>query len=191
MSPHANVPQRLRRLVGLAALLLAPSLVACVASPVGGPGALPAVVSMLDFTAYPKARLISQETVSENIGFIERPGRSAYRVYESKDDRRTIRAYYEKLAQVHGWSIAPLPQGLDPNDRTTYELARMNKGIYQVEVSSEDYSNTSYDEPYLPSPSPLPSDFESADPSTWPSPAPSPSPTPAGPSRIRIYVHMN
>lgn len=187
MSPHANVPQRLGRLVGLAALLLAPSLVACVASPVGGAGALPAVVSMLDFTAYPKARLISQQTVSENIGFIERPGRSAYRVYESKDDRRTIRAYYENLAQVHGWSIAPLPQGLDPNDRTTYELARMNKGIYQVEVSSEDYSNTGYDEPSFPSPSPLPSDFASTD----PSPAPSPSPTPQGPSRIRIYVSMN
>jgi hypothetical protein len=197
MSPHANVSRRLHRLIAVAAVVLAPTTFACVPSPVGGAGALPAVVATLDLAAYPKARLISQEAHSENIGFIERPGRSASRLYETNDAPPAIRAHYERLAKTHGWRIEPLPEWAETDYSYGRTLASLSKGNYQFDVRFEDDYNPEEpiyaDPPYGSSPTPWPSDFESADPSTWPSPEPTatPTPLPKGPFRIRINAHMN
>ena len=94
--------QRLSLILGAAALLLAPALGGCVVGAGAGPGALPAVVSMLDLTAYPGARFISQETNSENVAFVQRPGRYGSRVYETLDDPRLVRAHYERFAKANG-----------------------------------------------------------------------------------------
>lgn len=197
MSPHANAAQCLRRLVALTALVLAPTTLACMPSPVGGAGAMPAVVATLDLAAYPKARLISQEAYPMNVGFIERPGQSATRLYETNDPPATIRAHYERLAKAEGWHIEPLPDEF-PNYFAGRTLARLSKGIYHFEVMFDnDYAPDEpiyADPPYGSSPTPLPSDFESADPSTWPSPTPlptaTPTPLPKGPFRIRIHAYM-
>lgn len=198
MSPHANVSRRLHRLIAVAAVVLAPMTLACVPSPVGGAGAMPGVIATLDLAAYPKARLISQETNPENIGFIERPGRSATRLYETNDAPMTIRAHYERLARTHGWRIEPLPDNFS-NHFSGRMVARMSKGNYEFDVMLEDEyapEEPMYaDPPYGSSPTPWPSDFESADPSTWPTPEPvptaTPTPLPKGPFRIRINAYMN
>lgn len=199
MPPHANAAQRLHRLIALTALVLAPTTIACVPSPVGGPGAMPAVVATLDLAAYPKARLISQEAYPMNVGFIERPGQSATRLYETNDPPATVRAHYERLAKTQGWRIEPLPEGTEPDYSSVRTLAMLSKGIYQFDVMLEDSyapDEPIYAEPpYGSSPTPLPSGFESADPSTWPSPTPvptaTPTPLPKGPFRIRIHAYMN
>lgn len=181
MAPHATIPNLLRRLIAIAALA---SAVACVPAPTGGSGAgaLPAVVSLLDFAAYPEARLISQEAYSEKVGYIDRPGRSASRVYETPDDRRTIRAHYERLAHAHGWTLAQLPPGLDLDDFYNYEIARLTQGLYQVQVTVESHDNAPVADPGYNPPTPIP-----------PTPVPSarPSAAPIGPMRIRIYAYVN
>lgn len=186
MAPHATFPNLFRRLLALVALA---SVVACVPGPTGGSGAgaLPAVVAMLDFAAYPQARLISQEAYSENIGYIDRPGRSATRVYETPDDRRTIRAHYERLAQAEGWNLAPLPPGLALDDRHNYEIARLTKGPYQVQVTVEAHDGVSYGDPGFSEPG---YGEPGASPPT-PAPSAAPSAAPPGPSRIRIYAYLN
>lgn len=199
MSSSANVSRRLRRLIALAAVVLAPTTLACVPSPVGGAGAMPGVIATLDLAAYPKARLISQETNPENIGFIERPGRSATRLYETNDPPAAIRAHYERLAKTQGWNIEPLPDGIDTTYVYSRTVAMLWKGIYQFDVMFENNHATDEpiyaDPPYGSSPTPLPSGFESADPSTWPTPDPAPTatptPVPKGPFRIRIHAYMH
>ncbi|MNS36394.1 hypothetical protein D3C72_685840 [compost metagenome] len=155
------------RILAVASIILAPTLSGCLVGTVGGPRVVPEVAGMLTFSAYPKAKLVSETGSTDNISFADRPGRHASRVYETTDSRATVRQYYEGLAHAHGWSVYSSGNE-DPGYYNT-ELVRLSKDKFNISVYSD----------VEPNGNPAPS----------PSPGPDGTPTPrSGPFRFRVDV---
>lgn len=113
-------------LAAVAVGVLIPSLSGCVIATSGGPRAVPEVTSMLQFAAYPKAHLISEEGSTTTIGFADVPGRYGTRIYETSDDRATVRSYYERLARTNQWTFT-VPDGSDDADYGTFAELRRDR----------------------------------------------------------------
>ncbi|MNT34116.1 hypothetical protein D3C72_1700740 [compost metagenome] len=179
------------------------ALTGCFAGVGAGPGALPAVVSMLELTAYPGARFLAQETDSQNVGFVQRPGKYGSRVYETTDTPKAVRDHYERFAKSGGWKI--VSQSENWEDPSYGHFLAFQKAEFYVSVQP-DYSGGGYDPGPIdatptvdpgagnwgtPGASPSPSPSPSAAP--WPSPSATPSPSPSAPPkafRFRVNVNM-
>lgn len=122
------------RLAAAAVGVLLFSSSGCAIATAGGPRAVPEVISMLQFAAYPKATLISEEGSTTTLAFASVPGRYGTRIYETADDRAAVRAYYERLARDNQWTFTAPEDGLPDVDTSYGNLAELRRDRFSILV---------------------------------------------------------